>query len=93
MVEFCEEKGLCVGNTCFKHRSLHKCIRVARVQDGVDVKSMIDLMLGKRDMLRYVQNVKAMRRMGRGLLDHHVVLCKSRLAWAWIKRREVMVGV
>ena len=30
--------------------------------------------------------------MGRGLSDHHVVLCKVRLVRAWIKRREVLVG-
>ena len=24
VVEFCAKKGLCVGNTYFKHRSLHK---------------------------------------------------------------------
>ena len=30
--------------------------------------------------------------MGRGLSDHHVVLCKVRSVGTWIKRREVMVG-
>ena len=30
--------------------------------------------------------------MGRGLLDHYIVLCKVRLVGAWIKRREVVVG-
>ena len=23
-VVFCVDRGLCVGNTCFKHRNLHK---------------------------------------------------------------------
>ena len=54
VVEFCAEKGLCGGNTYFKHGSLHKYTRVARGQDGVEVKIMIDLVLVKRDMLRYV---------------------------------------
>ena len=53
---------------------------------------MIDLVLVKRDMLRYVHDVRAMRRMGRGLSDHYVVLCKVRLVGAWIMRREVVVG-
>ena len=35
--------GLCVSNTYFKHRSLHKYTRVARGRDGVEIKSMIDL--------------------------------------------------
>ena len=60
MVEFCEERGLCVGTTYFKHRSLHKYTRVARGRDGVEIKSMIDLVLMKSDMLRYVQGVRAM---------------------------------
>ena len=43
-------------------------------------------------MLRYVQDVRAVRGMERGLSDHHVVLCKVRLVGPWIKRREVVVG-
>ena len=69
--------------TYFKHRSLHKYTRVARGRDGVEIKSMIDLVLVKRDMLRYVQEyVRAVRGMGRGLSDHHVVLRKVRLVGA-----------
>ena len=30
--------------------------------------------------------------MGRGLSDHHVVLCKVRLVGAWIKKKEVVIG-
>ena len=47
---------------------------------------MVDLVLMERDLLRYVQDVKVVRRMGQGLSDHHVVLCKVRLVGAWIKR-------
>ena len=50
VVEFCAERGLCVGKLYFKHKSLHKYTRVARGQDGVEVKSSIDLVLVK-DML------------------------------------------
>ena len=54
VVEFCVERGLCVGNTYLEHKSLHKYTRVARAQDGVEVKNMIDLVLMKKDMLRFV---------------------------------------
>ena len=81
-----------MSTTYFKLRSLHKYTRVARRQDRVEVKSMIDLVLVKMDMLQHVQNMRAVRGMGRGLSDHHVVLCKVRLVGAWIKRREVVVG-
>ena len=43
---------------------MHKYTRVARVQEGVEVKSMIDLVLVKKDMLHYVQDVRAVRGMG-----------------------------
>ena len=57
----------------FEHRSLHKYTRAARGQDGVEVKSFIDLVLVKNSMLCYVQDARAVRGMRRGLSDHHVV--------------------
>ena len=42
VVEFCGERGLCVSNTYLEHKNLHKYTRVARGQDGVEVKSMIE---------------------------------------------------
>ena len=79
-----------MGYTYFEHRNLHKYTRVVR-GPGVKVKSMIDLVLVKKDMLHHVQDVRAVRGMGHGLSDHYVVLCKVRLVEAWIKRREVGV--
>ena len=51
---------------------------------------MIDIVLMKKNLLRFVQDVRAVRGMGRGISDHHVVLCKVRLVGTWIKRREVV---
>ena len=65
--------GLCMGDTYFRHKSLHKYTRVARGQDGMDIKRMIDQVLVKRDMLLYEQDVRTVRRMGRVISDHHVV--------------------
>ena len=61
---------LCVGNIYFNHRSLHKYKRVAMGQDGVEVKSIIDLMLVKEDMLRYMQDVRTVGGMGQGLSNN-----------------------
>ena len=55
-MEFCAERGLYVGNTYFEHKNLHKYTRVARGQDGVEVKSMIDLVM--KDMMIFVQDVR-----------------------------------
>ena len=52
VVEFCAERGLCGGITYFKYGNLHKYTRVARGQDGVEVKIMIDLVMMKSDMCR-----------------------------------------
>ena len=66
VVEFCAERGLCVGNTYFEQRSLQKYTRVARDQERVEVKRMIGLLLVK-NMLHYEQNEGAVRGMGQGL--------------------------
>ena len=42
-LDFCAERVLCVGNTYLEHKILHKYTRVARSQDGVEVKNMVDL--------------------------------------------------
>ena len=55
-------------------------------------KEVIDLVLVKRNMLRYGQDVRVVRGTGRGLSNQHVVLCKFRLVGTCIKRREVGVG-
>ena len=53
-----------MGSTYFENNNLRKYIEVARGQDGVDVISMIGLVLVKKGMLRYAQDVGAERRMG-----------------------------
>ena len=90
VVEFCAERGMFVNNTYFEHNNLHKYTRVAKSQDRVEVKSMIGLVLVKKIILRFVQDVRAVRGMRQGISDHHVVLCKVRLVGTWIKKREVV---
>ena len=63
---------------------MHKYIKEARCQEGVEIKSIISLVLAKKVIIRYVQDVRAVRGMRRALSDHHVVL--------WIKRTEVVNG-
>ena len=48
-----------------------------RGQDEVEVKSMIYLVLVRKDMLCFVQDVRTVRGLGQGISDHYVVLCKS----------------
>ena len=55
--------------------------RVARGQDGVEVKTLVDLVLVKRNMLRF-QDSRTVKVL---------VLCKVKLVGA-IKRREVVDG-
>ena len=45
----------------------------------MEVKSIIDLVLLKKDMLIYVQDVRVVRGMGGRLSYHPFVLCKVRL--------------
>ena len=71
---------------------MRKYKRVARIQDGVEVVSVVDLLLVKRDLPHYMQNVMVVKGMGRSPSDQHVVLGKFRLVGARIKRREVVDG-
>ena len=71
------QKENSVWVTYFKYKSLHKYTREARGRDGVEIKSIIYLVLVKRDMVRYVQDVRAVRGIGRGLSYHHFVLCSK----------------
>ena len=56
------QKGDCVWVTHIL--STEVCISIQEWQEGVEVKSMIDLVLVKRDMLQYVQDVRVVRGMG-----------------------------
>ena len=58
---------------------MHKYTRAARGQEGVEAKSMINLVLVKKGKLRYVQDVRALRGIRQGLSAYHIVLCKARL--------------
>ena len=51
---------------------------------------MIDLMLMKKDMVWFVQDVRAVRGLEHGISDHHIVLCKGSLVGTGIKRKEVV---
>ena len=70
---------------------MNKYTKLAKDQDGVEVISLIDMVLMKKDMLCYLQDVRAVGGMGRGLSDNHL-LCKVRLVDTWTKRREVVTG-
>ena len=54
----------CLWVTYFEHKNFHRYTRVAKGQDGVDIKNMIDLVLVKKDVLHFVQSVRAVRGMG-----------------------------
>ena len=68
-------KGGCVWVT--HTLNIRICISTQKWQeDRVEVKSMIDLVLVKRNMLHYVHDVRVVKGMGQGISDHRVVLCK-----------------
>ena len=87
VVDFCAEKEFCVGNTFFKHKDIHKYTRVGQSRNG-EVRSMIDLVLFKRNMLKDVCDVKCIRGLSGGLSDHMIVLCKLRVIGTWMRRQE-----
>ena len=67
-----------MGNTYFKHKSLHKYASMARGEDGVNVMNMVDLVLVKSCMLWYVQDVRVVR---------GIILYFVKLGW-WMNRKK-----
>ena len=72
VIDFCAERGLSVSNTYFEHKSLQKYTSMSRGQDGVEIMSITDPLLVKEVLLRYEQDLRSVRGMGRSLSDHHV---------------------
>ena len=60
VLDLCAERGLCMHNRQFKHKSLHKYTRGDRGQDGVMIKKYDRSGVGKEFMLCYVQDVMAL---------------------------------
>lgn len=67
MIEFCEKLCVCVSNTSFEHKTVHKHKKV-----GVEVNSMTDFVFQKI-ILKYVM---MLNQKGREYID----LCKIKLA-------------
>ena len=84
VIEFCVERRLSVSSTYFEHKSLHKYTKGDGSQDRMEMINMIELVLVKKEMLCYEQDVRVVRGMGRSVTDDHVVLCKFRLVGALI---------
>ena len=55
VVEFCAERELCLDNTYYENKTLHRYIWITRDKT---VKNMIDLVLLKEDMLCHMEDVR-----------------------------------
>ena len=76
-IDSCIENELCLGNTYSEHNTLFKRTRMVRSRDRLEAMIIIDVVLVEKDMLGYVQYMRAVRGVGQGLSDHQVVLCKD----------------
>lgn len=88
VVDFCAERELSVANTYFQHKNIHKYTWSVRRGEN-ECKSLIDLVLVKKEMMRDILDVKAIRGLNGGISDHMIVLCKLRLIGSWVKKRQV----
>ena len=79
VIDFCAEKGLSVSNTL----STGDCRSTPGWLEP-KMERMIDLVMVKKTMLHYVQDVRAVRGMGRGLSNHRVLVRKVRFRSTWI---------
>ena len=89
IIDFCKSRDMCVSNTFFAHKSIHLYTRVKEKADGRVERSMIDFVLVKKEMLKYVMDVKVVRGLSMDISDHIVVLCKIKLVGVWLEKKEV----
>ena len=89
LIDFCKSRDMCVSNTFFAHKSIHQYTRVKEKADGRVERSMIDFVLVKKEMLKYVMDVRVVRGLSMDISDHIVVLCKIKLVGVWLEKKEV----
>ena len=78
LLDFCADGSLSIMNTFFHHKGIHKSTWY-RLGDSAIQKSLIDLFVVSDDLRKSILDMCAKR--GAELsTDHHLVLCKLRLA-------------
>ena len=88
--ELCQEKGLCIANTYFKHRDIHKYTWYRRTREGEILdKSLIDFVLVSKSVMNRMKDVRAVRGMSADISDHVLVLCKCELSTSWNRKARV----
>ena len=78
LLDFCAGGGLSIMNTFFHHKDIHKYTWY-RLGDTATQKSLIDLFVISDDLRKSVMDV-CVKRGAELSTDHHLVLCKLRLA-------------
>lgn len=63
-----------VKNTFFQYKGIQKYTWSA-LSDKVEQRSIIDLIMGRGDILRDVYDLNTVRSMGERMFDYMVVLC------------------
>ena len=58
VINVCALRGLCVGSTYFKHKSIHKYIRMAIEGDRIEIMSIMDMVVIIKDTLKCTYEVK-----------------------------------
>ena len=71
LLQFCATNGLCIMNTFFQHKRIHKYIWY---RDSLGQRSLIDFCIVSADLFSTVSDVRVKR--GAELsTDHHLVVC------------------
>lgn len=70
VIDYCEEKGVCISDIFFNHMSNHKVLKVDVGRDGIEVKGMNAFPLVKK-MLKYVMDYKLVKGLRKGISGHY----------------------
>ena len=73
VIELCTEKRMCVGNSFFEKKDIHKFSWTIGVDDHISLLDFIVVQEEERNKLLYIN---VLRNVGGGILDHHLVIAK-----------------
>lgn len=76
MIDFCDEKDMCINNTFFNQETIFKYARVGVSGDYIEMESMIEFLLVKKEIVKWLINDESMKGLRIKISEYYVVWCK-----------------
>ena len=93
MVELCTERELCIGNSYFKKKVIHKYTWIRNAHGRIVNRAVMDYVMVLRRVLKDLLDVRVLRGVGSGISDHFFVEGRMRVKMSANNRRRKINGI